>query len=123
MKPKIDLREFISDLCKKLQAQADNAARRGKPTMWAYYLRMLEHVVSTYSDALAKNEDAIVKQAYWVEQEAMRICFVSPDATYSDMALWYAYSVYARKILHAAGRGRRGWVKLWLKPSTEPERA
>jgi hypothetical protein len=111
------LRDYISDIHAELICKADNAARRKKPTMWAYYLRMAEHISSTYRYAMTVNHDAILDCARQVEQHARRMCLTSMDATYGDKALWYAYSVYARRIMRYAGHSSRGWVSLWLRPS------
>lgn len=113
----MNLPDYIADMHAELLAKADNAARRKKPTMWAYYLRMAEHIAQTYRDAMTINEDAVVRCARRVEQQARRMCLMSEDATYGDKALWYAYSVYARRIMKYAGFPSRGWVSLWLKPN------
>lgn len=111
------LRDYVSNLHADLLYKADNAARRKKPTMWAYYLRMAEHVSSTYHYAMTVNEDEILACARAVEQQARKMCLASQDASYGDKALWYAYSVYARRIMRYAGHSSRGWVSLWLRPN------
>jgi hypothetical protein len=109
--------ECVESLCDELLDKANNAAARKKPTMWAYYRRMRDHISSTYGTAMERNEDEILRVALGVEQQARHICLVSEDATYGDKALWYAYSVYARRIMKACGCPTRGWVSLWLRPS------
>ena len=108
------LREFVERLITTLRGQARNAALRGKPTMWAYYLRMEAEVIRVYSPALERNEDAIIEAARSVEQQARRMCLLSTESGPGDKALWYACSVYARMILRAAGEHERGWIG-WLK--------
>lgn len=104
--------EIVQDLARKTQ----NAARRGKPTMWAYYLRMHEHVKNVYC---ARSREEIVEKARWVEQQARRMCLASRDASPQDKATWYAFSVYARLILRRLReKADRGWVRLWLKEGT-----
>ena len=113
----MNLVDYIADLHADLLIRADNAARHKKPTMWAYYLRMAKHVSLTYRDAMTENEDAVLRCARRVEQQARHMCLMSADATPGDKALWYAYSVYARRIMRYAGFPSRGWVGLWLRPS------
>lgn len=102
---------FVSDLEAGLRVKAANAALRAKPTMWVYYKRMARHVRETYFGLPAAE---VLRAARCVEQDARRMCLWSKDASDGDKALWYAYSVYARKILRAAGFPSRGWVGLWL---------
>ena len=113
----MDTKEYVLRMYDELCAAASNAARRGKPTMWAYYRDVMEHICTTYGDAMQRNDDAILDVARQVEMNARRICLVS-DADYRDKARHYAYSVYARRIMRHAGHRERGWVSLWLKQET-----
>lgn len=104
--------EYVDRLVAELLDKSINAAAHGKPTMWAYYRRMREHVIDTYVGLKAPGD--IVEQANTVEQLARKMCLISRDSGYGDKALWYAYSVYARKIMRQAGFPSRGWVSMWL---------
>ena len=113
------LQEYVEWLIGDLRLRADNAARRGKPTMWAYYRRMATGVSGAFGRALEQNEEAIVNRAQWIEQEARRMCLISQDASDGDKAYWYALSVYARRIMRRTGIQCRGWVRLWLQPDAD----
>lgn len=112
----------------RLEAQAANAARRNKPTMWAYYGRMIESLRREFGPTVARthrsrgrwrriNDGGIAGVALAICQQADSECPSLPRDAAAD--LW-ALSVYAARVLRAWGAGpgpRRSLA--WLR--TRPE--
>lgn len=87
--------EARDSLIASLESQAANAARRNKPTMWAYYLRMadaLRHELDADSDG------GVAGQALAISQRAEEQCKTLPPSQAAD--LW-AIGIYCRRILRA----------------------
>jgi hypothetical protein len=106
------LRDYGMRLVAHLRACAANAARRGNAVMCAHYLHMVEDISNNFP--WSEGDFKIIQRAHFIERQAQHMCLRSTDATIGDKASWYAYSVYARMILRAAGVPCRGWTK-WLK--------
>lgn len=92
-----------------LRGQARNAARRGKPTMWAYYERMAERLEAHFAEAVAEVRSSqaspdslrmldggIAGVALAIVQIADGRCSGLPRDAAAD--LW-ALSVYCARIL------------------------
>lgn len=115
----------------RLEAQASNAARRNKPTMWAYYGRMIESLRREFGPTVARtarargkrrriNDGGIAGVALALCQQADSECPMLPRDQAAE--LW-AVSVYAARVLRAWGAGmppRRSLA--WLRKRVEVRR-
>lgn len=79
----------------ELERQAKNAALRNKPTMWAYYTRMVELIRQELD---AESDGGIAGQALAISQRAEALCGNLPP---SDAADLWALGIYCRRILKA----------------------
>lgn len=100
-----------------LRANARNAAKRNKPTMWAYYERMAERLEAHFSTCVAETRTRLIikpKQesrvadggiagvALAIVQSADERC---PHVPRDEAADLWALSVYANRILRAWTKG------------------
>lgn len=94
------------------EAKAVNAARRNKPTMWAYHLRM---ATLLRQELDADSDGGVAGQALAISQRAESRCAELPPDDAAD--LW-ALGVYCRRILKAwCPRPYRVSLQ-WLKERT-----
>jgi hypothetical protein len=120
--PCLDAFDRIVASCR---VSARNAARRNKPTMWAYYLRMAEQLEGEFGDAVQAVREATKRDARYMDggiagvalaivQDAdSRCCTLKRD----EAANLWALSVYASRILKVWTPGapqRRRSLK-WLR--------
>lgn len=84
----------------ELTAKAANAARRNKPTMWAYYLDMVYGLQEWFAGMDA--DGAFAGAALALSQRAEAEC---PGLGHVAAARLWALGVYARRILSAWGVG------------------
>ena len=115
----------------RLEAQAANAARRNKPTMWAYYARMRDELRREFGPTVARtcrarginrrfHDSGIAGVALAICQRADAQCPLLPRDAAAD--LW-ALSVYASRILRSWGAGpapRRSLA--WLRERAKVRR-
>jgi hypothetical protein len=98
------------EILRTLAAQAANAARRNKPTMWAYYERMRELIERELD---ADSDGGVAGQALALSQRAEEQCARLPPTEAAD--LW-ALGIYCRRILKAWRPGHTYRVSLkWLR--------
>lgn len=114
-----------------LEHQSANAARRNKPTMWAYYARMRDELRREFGPTMARtcrargrnrrfHDSGIAGVALAICQRADAQCPLLPRDAAAD--LW-ALSVYASRILRSWGAGpapRRSLA--WLRERAEVRR-
>jgi hypothetical protein len=86
-------RRIVADLREKER----NAARRAKPTMWAYYGGMADDLEAYFSD-VTLSDGGFAGAALALSQKAERKC---PDLPRLEAAHLWALSVYCRRILSA----------------------
>lgn len=116
--------EFVR-VMRLLRSQAVNAAKRNKPTMWAYYTRMEARLRAWFSASMDAAEGAkgstglsvldggIAGAALALVQKADRECPHLPNDEAAD--LW-AMGTYANRILRAWGAGSPSRRSLaWLR--------
>lgn len=102
-----------------LRDKAANAARRNKPTMWAYYLDMVDGLRSWFDGI--DNDGAVAGAALALSQRAENEC---PSLGHMDAARLWALGVYARRILGAWGAGAGPRVSLaWLRERSARDEA
>ena len=92
----------LDEILAELKAKQINAAMRGKPTMWAYYLSVRRGLNIWFT----KNRDPgyVAGEALALIQEAERYQnYHSSDVA----AFWAAQAVYARRILREWSAGRK----------------
>lgn len=89
------IQQLVDDQAAELDRQSQNAARRNKPTMWAYYgdmARWLRSLEATDQGDLV----AMLRSCAVVESDDFMV-------TPARAARLWAQGVYARRILAAAG--------------------
>ncbi len=95
-----------------LRRRAANAARRNKPTMWAYYLDTAQGLEDWFAD-VDRNDGAYAGAALALSESAERAC---PNLEPLAAARLWARGVYARRILATWGAGTGSRVSLrWLR--------
>ncbi len=105
--PAATFRALIADL----DARAANAAQRNKPTMWAYYLDMVEGLEGWFAGI--DGDGGFAGAALALSQKAEAECGSLP---HRDAARLWALGVYARRVLSAWGVGTGPRVSLaWLR--------
>jgi len=87
----------LANVLEELRAKQRNAAYRGKPLMWAYYLTVRRRLERWFT--ARKSNGAVAGQALALAQIAQRKLNKKP----SEIAFWWAAGVYARRILRAWG--------------------
>lgn len=92
-----------------LRRQAANAARRNKPTMWAYFVDV-EAGLRVWFSGTPRTDGAIAGAALALSQKAVRLC---PDLPPADAARLWALGVYAKRVLRAWGVTERVSLE-WL---------
>jgi hypothetical protein len=106
MGPKATYEAIIVDL----RSKAANAAKRNKPTMWAYYLDMARGLEKWFAGA--EGDGYFAGAALALSQRAVEKC---PRLGPQRAARLWAMGVYARRILRAWGVGGDCRVSLdWL---------
>lgn len=86
-------RAIVADLREKER----NAARRNKPTMWAYYGDMADELERQFAD-VSHSDGGYAGAALALSQRAERLC---PDLPRVEAARLWALGVYCRRILGA----------------------
>lgn len=102
---------LVDDQIAELRRQAANAARRNKPTMWAYYLDIAESLTHWFAGVERSDEeyvDTLVALDGHVRFNAP--LYPRPN----DAARAWALGVYARRILRATGYRTIGVSLDWL---------
>lgn len=82
----------------ELEEKARNAARRNKPTMWAYYGEMADGLREYFADVINHCDGGFAGAALALTQRAEDECATLPRA---EAARLWGLSVYARRILRA----------------------
>lgn len=90
-----------------LHRQATNAARRNKPTMWAYYLGMAHSLRILYA-GIAFTDATYAQTAREINDRAVALC---PKAAPPDAARLWALGVYARRIYHVGRPPSLDWLR------------
>lgn len=102
----------FDELVGELRAKADNAARRNKPTMWAYYLDAAAGLADWFAD-VDRTDGAYAGAALALSKHAVAAC---PHLGPVPAARLWARGVYARRILAAWGSGSGPRASLaWLR--------
>lgn len=96
-------------LLQELERQAGNAARRNKPTMWAYYLSMVDGLREWFDD-VEETGEAYRAAALALSDRAEREC---PRLPPGEAARLWALGIYARRLLPPGSRGRVSLA--WLR--------
>jgi hypothetical protein len=100
------------DVLTDLDRRARNAARRNKPTMWAYFVEVREQLVDWFEARVeAWTDDEVASAAYQLHLIAAAAC---PNLLPGPAARLWAASVYARRILGAGGLAPRASLE-WLR--------
>ena len=92
-------------------AKAQNAAMRGKPIQWSYWITMFRGLDRWFT---ATTEGGLCGQALALCQSAER----RTGQRHDRAAKWWAFGVYARRILRASGVKIEGPLKpdlSWLR--------
>jgi hypothetical protein len=101
-----------AEIMSSLDSQARNAIRRGKPTMWAYFVETREGLRSYFAH-VTPTDGGYAGAALALSQRAESRC---PTLPVHEAARLWALSVYARRILASWGVGTGGRVSLqWLR--------
>lgn len=88
---------IFQEIVSSLDEKAINAARRNKPTMWAYYGDMADWLRAYFSEAEEDDGSYAAFAAVLVER-AEAEC---PSLSRAEAAVLWARSVYCRRILNA----------------------
>jgi hypothetical protein len=101
-------------LVRELDLKAQNAARRAKPTMWAYYSEMAQALRDAFEN-VPQTDGSYAGAALAISQNCVReVENLQLDA--GRAAECWALGIYARRILAAWGAGNGGPVSLgWLR--------
>lgn len=99
-------------LIDELRAKAANAARRNKPTMWAYYLDCADGLAQWFGD-VERTDPAYALAALALSDSAQSAC---PNLQPMEAARLWARGIYARRILSSSGfRADRRVDLRWLR--------
>lgn len=91
------LAESAAVLVADLRRDARNAARRNKPTMWAYF----HGVANRLEGLLAEADDAECEKRLRAIIYSAEL--LAPESTTSDAARMWAEAIYARRLLRSHG--------------------
>ena len=90
--------ETFRQIVASLDEKAVNAARRNKPTMWAYYGDMADWLRDYFGSCLSHTDGGYAGAALALVQRAEDEC---PTLPRGEAAALWARSVYCRRILNA----------------------
>lgn len=108
----------FNEIVAALDSKAANAARRNKPTMWAYYGDMADWLRDYFGTCLSQCDGGYAGAAAALVERAEDECPTLPRA---EAAVLWARSVYCRRILNAWTPGierTRGSLQ-WLRNRLE----
>lgn len=95
----------------ELRAKAGNAARRNKPTMWAYNLEAIDGLEATVGRD--RTDGGVIRAARTLSAQARLHCPALPP---TEAARLWALGIYSRRILERAGQAPGPRPSLaWLK--------
>ena len=112
--------ETFQRIVSTLDSKSANAARRNKPTMWAYYGDMADWLRAYFAD-VSDTDAGYAGAALALVQRAEDDC---PTLPRGEAALLWARSIYCRRILNAwtpppHDRPSLRWLRDRATPRTE----
>lgn len=99
--------ERADRLIDELRAKAANAARRCKPTMWAYYSDCADQL-STWFDLAERTDEAYLNAAIALSESAK---MAAPNLQPIEAARLWAQGIYARRIAGDTSRASLTWLR------------